>query len=229
MGSPDTEARRAADEGPRRRVTIARPFYVGAGPVTQEEYEAVTGFNPAHYRAGHGGGPRHPVEQVSWGDAVAFCRRLSALAAEQEARRGYRLPTEAEWEYACRAGTDTPFWCGVSLGGEQANFDGSRPFGGAPSHPPRGKTTEVGSYGANAWGLSDVHGNVWEWCADWYDEHFYRAGPAADPPGPARGDRRVVRGGSWNNSGHLCRSARRHKYAPDFCADTIGFRVVLAV
>jgi formylglycine-generating enzyme required for sulfatase activity len=229
MGSPDTEAERAADEGPAHKVAIPRPFYLGAFPVTQREYERVMGVNPAHFRDGHGGGPDHPVEGVSWGDAVAFCRRLSALPAEREAKRTYRLPTEAEWEHACRAGTATPFSCGPSLSGAQANFDAGRPYGGAAPQPLRGKTTAVGSYGPNPWGLGDMHGNVWEWCADWYAERYYRLAPEADPQGPPQGDRRVVRGGAWNNSGHLGRSARRNKYAPDFRTDTIGFRVVLEV
>jgi formylglycine-generating enzyme required for sulfatase activity len=223
MGSPESEAERGDDEGPCRRVTIARPFYMGVFPVTQAEYEKVMGGNPAQFRKGAGGGPSHPVEQVSWDDAVEFCRRLSALAAEKEWTRAYRLPTEAEWEYACRGGKSTPFAFGDSLSGEQANFDGSRPYGAVRPKPPAGKTTKAGAYPPNAWGLCDMHGNVWEWCQDWYAESYRHAG------GPARGDRRVLRGGWWNNSGHLCRSARRNKYAPDFTNENIGFRVVLAV
>jgi formylglycine-generating enzyme required for sulfatase activity/serine/threonine protein kinase len=229
MGSPESEAERGTDEGPRHQVTLSRPLYVGVFPVTQAEYENVTGTNPAQFRKGAGGGPRHPVEQVSWDEAVAFCRRLSELPAEKAAKRVYRLPTEAEWEYACRAGTTTAFSCGESLSGEQANFDSTRPAGAAKRKPAAEKTTKVGAYRANAWGLCDMHGNVWEWCADRYGEDHYREVAEADPTGPARGGTRVLRGGSWNSSGHMCRGARRHKYAPNFKGDTIGFRVVLVV
>jgi len=229
MGSPESELDRGAEEGPRHRVTIARPFYLGVFPVTQAEYEKVMGHNPAQFKKGAGGGPAHPVEQVSWDDAVEFCRRLSSSPAEKEAKRGYRLPTEAEWEYACRAGTTTPFSFGGSLSGEQATFDGTRPYATPKRTAPAEKTTKVGTYPANAWGLCDTHGNVWEWYADWYDEDYSAESPENDPKGPPGGDKRVLRGGSWNNSGHLCRSARRNKYAPDFSNDNLGFRVVLVV
>jgi formylglycine-generating enzyme required for sulfatase activity len=226
MGSPDGETQRCPDEA-QHRVTITRPFYVGVHPVTQREYEAVMRTNPSHFTASCGGGPNHPVEQVSWLDAVEFCRKLSALTAEKAADRTYALPTEAEWEYACRAGTTRPFCCGDALSSEQANFDGNHPFGGAKRGGHLQRTSAVGSYGANAWGLHDMHGNVWEWCLDWYDENWFVLGPANDPQGPLTGDHRVLRGGCWNNSGHLCRSARRNKYAASFRNDTIGFRVVV--
>jgi formylglycine-generating enzyme required for sulfatase activity len=228
MGSPESEADRREEE-PRHRVRLTRPFYLGVFPVTQAEYEQVMGSNPAQFRKGAGGGPRNPVEQVSWDDAVAFCRRLSALPREKEANGTYRLPTEAEWEYACRAGTTTAFSFGDILSGEQANFDSARPYGTTKKKPPLEKTSKVGSYPANAWGLCDVHGNVWEWCGDWHQEDYYRESPESDPRGPTHGSRRVLRGGSWNNSGHMCRSAHRHKYAPSFKNEHIGFRVVLAV
>jgi formylglycine-generating enzyme required for sulfatase activity len=229
MGSPDAEPGRGADEGPQHPVHISRPFYIGIYPVTQREYEAAMGRNPAHFSRANGGGPAHPVEQVSWEDAVAFCRRLAGLAAEKRAGRSYRLPTEAEWEYACRAGTTTPFWNGDALSSEHATFDGSHPYGKAERGPYLQKTTKVGCYAANPWGLFDAHGNVWEWCADRYDERYYERSPEADPQGPSRGDRHLVRGGSWNNSGHLCRSARRNKHAADFRSEHLGFRVVLDV
>jgi formylglycine-generating enzyme required for sulfatase activity len=227
MGSPEDEAQRAGDEGPQHRVTITRPIYLGVYPVTQREYEAVMGRNPAEFGKANGGGPDHPVEQASWEDAIEFCRRLSALAAEKQAGRVYRLPTEAEWEYACRAGTATPFPFGAAASSEQANFDGNHPYGKAGRGPHRQRTSKAGAYPANAWGLCDLHGNVWEWCADWYADDYYGASPANDPAGPRAGRQRVLRGGSWNNSGHLCRSARRNKYAPDFRGETIGFRVAL--
>jgi formylglycine-generating enzyme required for sulfatase activity len=227
MGSPDGEDQRADDEGPQRRVRMTRPFYLGAYPVTQRQYEEVMGDNPSQFGRSNGGGADHPVEQVSWHDAVLFCRRLSARPAERKAARAYRLPTEAEWEYACRAGTQTASAFGDALSGEQANFDGNHPYGRAGRGPHRRRTSKAGAYSPNAWGLYDMHGNVWEWCDDWYAEGHYAAGPQSNPPGPPSGSQRVLRGGSWNNSGHLCRSARRNKYAPDFRGDTIGFRVAV--
>jgi formylglycine-generating enzyme required for sulfatase activity len=211
MGSPAGEAQRCDDEGLPRLVRIERPFYLGIHPVTQKEHEAVLKSNPAYFHKAHGGGLDHPVEQVSWDDAQTFCQRLSALSAEKLVGRVYRLPTEAEWECACRAWTETPFHCGASLSSTQANFDGTKPYGEGAPGPFRQRTTRVGSFAPNVWGLYDLHGNVWEWCADWY----------------APGQSRALRGGSWNNSGHLCRSARRQKYPPSFRADNVGFRVVL--
>jgi formylglycine-generating enzyme required for sulfatase activity len=213
MGCPLDEPERCDDELAQKQVRIERPFYLGIYPVTQKEYQAVMQSNPAYFQKAHGGGPEHPVEQVSWEDATAFCRKLSSLAAEKKAGRVYRLPSEAEWEYACRAGTFTPVSLGESLSSREANFDGTRPYGGAAVGPFLKRTTRVGSYPANAWGLYDMHGNVWEWCSDWY----------------TTGQHRALRGGSWNNSGHLCRSSRRQKYAPDFRADNVGFRVAMEV
>jgi formylglycine-generating enzyme required for sulfatase activity len=211
MGSPPDEAMRGDDET-LTTVTIARPFYLSVFPVTQRAYEAVMRGTPAHFHRKNGGGPDHPVEQVSWDDAVVFCRKLSA-AKEEKAGRVYRLPTEAEWEYACRAGTATPFAFGEALSSSQANFDGTRPYGAAPAGKFRQATTAVGTFPANGWNLFDMHGNVWEWCSDWYTP----------------GSQRALRGGSWNNSGHLCRSARRQKYPPDFKGDNVGFRAALDV
>jgi formylglycine-generating enzyme required for sulfatase activity len=213
MGSPPDEAMRRSDEGPVRSVYIEQPFYLGAFPVTQKEYDAVMRSKPAHFQRKSGGGPEHPVEQVTWEEAVEFCRKLTARAEEKRAGRVYRLPSEAEWEYACRAGTTTTFAFGAALSSDQANFDGSHPYGSAEAGPFLQATTKVGSYEPNAWGLYDMHGNVWEWCADWY----------------ALNKERALRGGSWNNSGHLCRAARRQKYAPDYRGDNVGFRVAVEV
>src|SRR5262249_4711820 len=153
------------------------------------EYEKVVGKFPNRpiFKADRGGGPDHPMENVLWAEAVEFCKRLSALAEEKRAARRYRLPTEAEWEYACRAGTTTPFHFGDSLSAKQANFNGNFPYGDAGKGPYLRQTAKVGSYLPNAWGLYDMHGNVAEWCADWYDPAYYKHSPREDPRGPAKG------------------------------------------
>jgi formylglycine-generating enzyme required for sulfatase activity/tetratricopeptide (TPR) repeat protein/serine/threonine protein kinase len=228
MGSPDSEEGRGGDEGPQHEVEITRPFYLGVHPVTQKQYKRVVGGNPSHFTSRNGGGAGHPVEQVSWEEAVEFCRRLSALPEEQAAGRTYRLPTEAEWEYACRGGatSSTPFSSGGSLSSTQANFDGSHPYGGTAAGPHLQRTTPVGSYGPNAFGLYDMHGNVWEWCADWYDENYYSHSPRQDPQGPQQGESRVIRGGSCYDDGCDCRSAARDGAEPGYRGGHVGFRVV---
>jgi formylglycine-generating enzyme required for sulfatase activity len=222
MGSPVDEEDRHADEGPQRRVTISQPFYLATTPVTQRQYEAITGKNPARFHRKEGGSPDHPVEQVSWADAIAFCKKLPAHAPGLPGAWTFRLPTEAEWEYACRAGTTATFWCGADLDLKTACHDARA--GSAPLH-----TARVGTHTPSPWGLFDMHGNVWEWCIDWYDEGEYALAPATDPTGPTHGTKRVVRGGSWNNTAAQCRSARRYAYPPTFTNDNLGFRVVLAL
>jgi formylglycine-generating enzyme required for sulfatase activity len=156
--------------------------------------------------------------------------RDTVLAAAARSRRVpiavVRLPTEAEWEYACRAGTTTPFHYGESLGSDQANFNGHFPYGGAAEGTYREKTTSVGSFAANAWGLHDMHGNVYEWCADWYDEGYYANSPRENPTGPRNGSSRVVRGGGWYVNGFYCRFGKRRGFAPTYRHIGIGFRVV---
>ena len=225
MGSPANEAHRSADEE-QHQVEITRPFYLGIHPVTQEQYEKVMGKNPSHFTKGKGGGSSHPVEQVSWEEAVEFCRRLSEKPEEKRLGRMYRLPAEAEWEYACRGGATSsqPFHFGDSLSSAQANFDGHHPYGGDSKRQYLKRTTAVGSYTANAFGLFDMHGNVWEWCADWYGA--YASQSLKDPTGPTTGQRRVLRGGSWLNHGHRCRSAHRINHGPGLRFNLIGFRVV---
>jgi formylglycine-generating enzyme required for sulfatase activity len=233
-GSPREEAARKQDEGPVREVQITRPFYLGVTEVTQEHYQKVMGSNPSFFSATGGGRERvkgmntskFPVECVSWQDAVRFCRTLSALPREKLAGRVYRLPSEAEWEYACRAGTTTPFHVGNSLSSLQANFNGRSPYGGAEVGPNLARTTAVGSYKPNAWGLYDMHGNVFELCGDWFDTASYKGGPARDPRGPAKGEYRVVRGGSWINIGLNCRAADRNCVAASSRLNFVGFRVV---
>ena len=178
-----------------------------------------------------GGNPDHPVEKVSWNDAAEFCKSLSALPAEEEAGRSYRLPTEAEWEFACRAGTTTPFHFGkmasASASSKDANFDGNHPYGGAAKGPYLKRTSKVGSYEPNSWGLYDMHGNVREWCADWFAEDYFRKRENNDPQGPPTGDLRVLRGGSWGGKGKNCRTAYREGASPTNRNNSgFGFRVV---
>ncbi|MGB2820171.1 MAG: formylglycine-generating enzyme family protein, partial [Phycisphaerae bacterium] len=196
MGSPETEAGRRDHEGPQHWVKISKPFYVGVTEVTQAQYEAIMETNPSKFK-----GAEKPVEQVSWNDAVEFCKRLSA-----KTRRRARLPTEAEWEYACRAGTRTRFSFGDSDGelGDYAWYLGNSDK----------QTHEVGKKKPNAWGLYDMHGNVWEWCADWYEDSYYRSSPRTDPQGPSSGKCPVLRGGSWCDNPPDCRSAYRLGIAP---------------
>jgi formylglycine-generating enzyme required for sulfatase activity len=227
MGSPSFELERQPCEGPQHAVEVTRPFYLGVYPVTQRQYEAVMGRNPARFHADNGGSPDHPVERVSWGEAVEFCRRLSERS--EVARWGgvYRLPTEAEWEYACRAGTASVFHCGDALSSREANFNGHYPYGRSAGGTYLERTSAVGSYAPNAWGLYDLHGNVWEWCADWFGEGSYADSPEEDPQGPPSGEKRVLRGGAWYFYGWFCRAACRYRRRPDERLDSAGFRVVL--
>ena len=211
MGSPDSEEGRAGDEGPQHEVTISQPFYMAATEVTQEQYEAVMGTNPSHFK-----GATNPVETVTWNDATEFCRRLSEKTA-----KAVRLPTEAEWEYACQAGSKTRFCSGDSDDdlAECAWYAGNS----------GGKTNPVGRKKPNAWGLYDMHGNVWEWCADWYGA--YSSGAVTDPQGAASGGPRVLRGGSWDNEAGNCRAAFRYRYFPNvpYYFHSLGIRVVAPV
>jgi formylglycine-generating enzyme required for sulfatase activity len=233
MGSPATEPERDADEE-QHEVVISRPFYLGAYEVTQGQYQKVNGKNPAQFPAGGAS----PVEQVAWSAAVNFCQKLSSLPDEKKAGRVYRLPTEAEWEYACRAGTSTPFAFGADLGSTQANFNGNYPYGVAAVGPYLKKPTKVGSYAPNAWGLYDMHGNVAEWCSDWYDPEYYKRSPRENPTGPEKGVQstgfgtdfyRVLRGGCWLDEGRGCRSAYRFRLQSTEPYQLVGFRVVCVI
>ena len=237
MGSPETEAERETKEL-LHEVSISKPFYMGAYEVTQAEWQKVTGkASQALFDAKNGGGPDHPVENVKWYDMVDWCNRLSALPAEKKAGRTYRLPTESEWEYACRAGTTTPFHYGKSLASTESNFNGTFPYGDAAKGPYLRRTEKVGSHTPNAWGLYDMHGNVAEWCSDWYDPDYYRDSPKADPKGPPKGVLptdykdfyRVARGGCWLDEARACRSAYRFRAMPHDAYQLIGFRVVCEV
>jgi formylglycine-generating enzyme required for sulfatase activity len=235
MGSPKSEAERGEDEA-QHEVEISRPYHMGAFLVTQEEYAKVMGKNGSWFSRNGSSRQkvqgmdtgRFPVDNVSWRDAQQFCERLSELDRKDGKARTYRLPTEAEWEYAGReAGkASTPFHFGASLGSAQANFDGRFPYGGADRGPYLARPCPVGSYRPNALGLYDVHGNLWQWCRDWYGKDYYKTSPAKDPQGPERGTTRVLRGGCWCYNGRECRSAYRGNEAPSFQDGTIGFRVV---
>jgi formylglycine-generating enzyme required for sulfatase activity len=216
MGSPETEKERAGDEGPQHTVKITRPYYMGATEVTQGQWQAVMGTNPSNFK-----GDNLPVENVSWSDCHEFLKKLSAREGQT-----YRLPTEAEWEYACRAGTTAPFNTGETIGTDQANYDGNEVYVNGVKGEFRQKTTPAGKFNPNSWGLYDMHGNVWEWCEDWYDKDYYRNSPAADPTGPAQSTGRVLRGGSWSVAPKCCRSAFRFRYGPDFRYVDVGFRAV---
>lgn len=231
MGSSDADVAAAIKAGadatwvkneqPRHPVRIMEPLYVGIYPTIQREWQAVTNTNPSHFK-----GERRPVEQVSWNDVTAFARDLSQRADEKKLDRTYRLPSEAEWEYFCRAGTETPFWFGSVLNGKQANVDGNYPYGTSEKGPYLEQTSDVGKYAANPFGLFDVHGNVWEWCEDWYDASYYASSPEEDPAGPTSGEHRVLRGGSWNLNPGFTRSAFRRRGSPDYRSDLTGFRAV---
>jgi formylglycine-generating enzyme required for sulfatase activity len=223
MGSPDTEAERESNEGPQHRVEL-QSLYLGQTPVTQAQWQAVANWpqvelklnpDPARFK-----GANRPVEQVSWKEVMEFCRRLS-----QRSKLVYTLPSEAQWEYACRAGTTTPFAFGDTLTPGLANYDGNYTYGSGPKGQYRQQTTEVGSFAGNAWGLQDMHGNVWEWCLDpWHDS--YRGALADGSAWTAGGGiSRLLRGGSWRNHPASCRSACRSGIHPGIRDGLIGFRV----
>jgi outer membrane protein assembly factor BamB len=234
MGSADIDPGRREDEQPRHAVRISNAFYMGVYEVTQGEFEAVMGTNPSAFSRAvmlkdspaELDCSRFPVDGITWHDAVEFCRRLSDSQAEKRAGRVYRLPTEAEWEYACRAGTTSVFHFGDTLSSSQANFNGNYPFGDAAQGPFLKRTTTVGSYKPNTFGLYDMHGNLHEWCADRFDRDYYRNSPSTDPQGPDKGTSRVIRGGDWYSDGRDCRSAFRYADIPDGTFYALGFRVV---
>jgi formylglycine-generating enzyme required for sulfatase activity len=252
MGSLDGEAFSQHIERPRHRVKISKAFWVSRYEITQGQYQQVMGNNRSDFSvAGQDSGrvqglntSRFPLEKVTWHDCIAFANKLNGLdrparqpyyrinngTVEMAGGDGYRLLTEAEWEYVARAGTTTAFPWGDSLSSEQANFDGTRPYGGTANGKSLGRTAPVGSYPANPWGLYDTVGNVWEWVWDRYagDYKQFASEVAADPQGPAQGVDRVLRGGSWHNSGWVCRPAARFGSNPDDRkVDGAGFRLAL--
>jgi formylglycine-generating enzyme required for sulfatase activity len=225
MGSPKSELGRAKDEGPQHTVTL-QPFFMGKFPVTQAQWQAVASLpkvnidldpDPSEFK-----GANRPVEQVTWYEAVEFCARLSKATG-----REYRLPSEAEWEYACRAGTTTPFFFGETISPELANYDGNYTYASGSKGIYREQTTEVGRFPANAFGLYDMHGNVWEWCADHWHENY----DGAPTDGSVwlnenENNSPLLRGGSWYHLPERCRSAYRFTPVPVDHDDPYGFRVV---
>ena len=197
------------EEKPAHGVTLTKPFYLGKFTVTQEQYQAVMGSNPSNFK-----GKDNPVEQVSWEDAQEFLKKLS-----EKTKQDVRLPTEAEWEYSCRAGTTTTYHSGDT----EADLARVAWYGGNSK-----KTTHpVGQKDPNKFGLCDMHGNVWQWCQDWFGEDYYGKSEAENPAGPAQGTSRLLRGGSWIYFPMGCRSAFRFGYYPDIRYSYIGFRIVL--
>jgi formylglycine-generating enzyme required for sulfatase activity len=216
MGSPVDEEGRDDVEGPQTTVTITKPFWLGKTEVTQSQWRAVMGNTPSSFK-----GDDLPVETVSWDDAVAFCEKLNEMKRDTVPDGyHYTLPTEAQWEYACRAGTTTRFSYGNDTGYSQL---GSYAWNKANSS---GKTHPVAEKLPNGLGLYDMHGNVWEWCLDWYGD--YQGGSITDPQGPQSGPDRVYRGGCWRDSARLCRSANRNWNWPDLTYFGLGFRVALS-
>jgi formylglycine-generating enzyme required for sulfatase activity len=240
MGSPPDEPGRFDNE--RQHTVTISPFYLGSHEVTQKEWQDLMGksLRQTAEENGwdlYGEGDNYPVYYVSWNDAVEYCNALSLRNGLEPAyssrgkrviwnksANGYRLPTEAEWEYACRAGTATPFSTGKNITAAQANYDGEHPYNNNPRGRFRETAVEVESFPPNPWGLYDMHGNVCEWCWDWYEDS-YSDWPQTDPQGASSGSARVFRGGSWINYGRYLRSSYRNRNYPVFQDRRVGFRL----
>ncbi len=217
MGHPGEYA--VDSEKPRHRVRITKPFHLGKYLVTQEQWEAVTGDNPSRFKA-----PKNPVERVSWDDCQQFLQKLNERFRPHpspfpQGEGEFRLPTEAQWEYACRAGSTTSYY----FGNDQSAL---RDYAWYEWNSDR-KTHAVGEKKPNAWGLYDIQGNVWEWCQDWYDDGYYAKSPTDDPTGPETGSDHVDRGNSWGSPAGLCDLATRQHEEPGFRGDRLGLRVAL--
>lgn len=216
MGSPFNELERLDGEGPQHEVTVPT-FYLGKYQVTQAQWVAIMGANPSNFK-----GANRPVELVSWNEAVEFCQKLS-----QKSGKDYRLPSEAEWEYACRAETETPFHFGETITSKLANYKSTYTYGSGPKGEYRRQTTDVGSFPPNAFGLYDMSGNVWEWCQD--NGHYnYEGAPTDGRAWTNNNDSRILRGGSWIEPPSSCRSACRVRDTPGGRSDGIGFRLALS-
>jgi formylglycine-generating enzyme required for sulfatase activity len=217
QNAPPWYGERVPAEAPKHRVKITKAFYLGVCEVTQEQYLRLMGSNPSKFQ----GNLNRPVEQVDWPNAVEFCRKLSELPPEKAAGAVYRLPTEAEWEYACRAGTTTRY----SFGDNVAMLDRYAWW----SANSGGSTQAVAQLLPNAFGLFDMHGSLWEWCADWYDASYYSTSPTNDPLGPASGEFRILRGGFRTDDPARLRAAYRYGHHPDRRNNAYGFRVAMTL
>ncbi|MFN6564068.1 MAG: SUMF1/EgtB/PvdO family nonheme iron enzyme [Nostoc sp. ChiSLP01] len=216
MGSPEGEKGRDSDESPQHEVKVPG-FFMGKYEVTQAQYQAIMGTNPSRFK-----GENRPVEQVSWDNAVEFCQKLS-----QKTGGTYRLPSEAEWEYACRAGTTTPFYFGETITTDLVNYHGNYPYGSAPKGEYREETTDVGKFPPNSFGLYDMHGNIWEWCLDVYNDNYQGAPKDGSTWLTGKNNRiKLLRGGSWYGHAGNCRSADRNLYVRAYRDINVGFRVV---
>ena len=221
MGSAASEIGRNDDET-LHDVTISKPFYIGQYEVTQQEWRAVMSTSPATFKDC---GARCPVESVTFEEIQQFIEKLNARRPASGPSLRYRLPTEAEWEYACRAGTTGPFSTGENLTTTQANYNGKFPYASAAAGDYKQKPAPVGSFPLNPWGIADMHGNVWEWTADWYGPYRDSSVDGIDPHGPASGDKRVIRGGSWYFDANSARCGLRYTHAPKDKGFSLGFRL----
>ncbi|MEH2059135.1 MAG: SUMF1/EgtB/PvdO family nonheme iron enzyme [Nostoc sp.] len=216
MGSPEEEAERYEYESPLHQVTVPK-FFMGKYAVTQAQYQAIMGSNPSKFK-----GEKRPVEKVSWDEAVEFCKKLS-----QKTEHTYRLPTEAEWEYACRAGTTTPFYFGETITTDLVNYNGNSPYGSAPKGEYREQTTDIGKFPPNCFGLYDMHGNIFEWCLDVYNSNYQDAPKDSSAwLSGLNNEIKLLRGGSWFIDARYCRSVIRNSHARVIRHSSIGFRVV---
>ncbi|MBE9218608.1 bifunctional serine/threonine-protein kinase/formylglycine-generating enzyme family protein [Dolichospermum flos-aquae] len=217
MGSPENEAGRTNSEGPRHQVAV-KSFFIAKYPLTQAQYQSIIGNNPAHFK-----GDNRPVERVSWDDAVAFCQKLS-----ENTGKNYKLPSETQWEYACRAGTTTPFYFGQSITPNLVNYDGNYSYAAAQKGEYRQQTTDVGTFPPNAFGLYDMHGNVWEWCEDDWEENYINAPINGDALINPVGEYKVLRGGAWLYFAGCCRCSMRNQGLYNARHHYYGFRVLLS-
>ncbi len=218
MGSPEDERQRNAERETQHEVTLTRGYWLADTACTQALWQAVMGDNPSEFKDDPAN-PANPVERVSWDDVQTFLDRLNELVPGLVAD----LPSEAQWENACRAGTTTPFSFGDNITPAQVNYNGEFPYADGKKGQFRERTVPVKSLPPNPWGLYEMHGNVWEWCADWFGN--YPQGPQIDPSGPPEGVGRVLRGGSWFSFGRYCRAADRGRRVPGYRDDSIGFRL----
>ncbi|WP_242055306.1 formylglycine-generating enzyme family protein [Nostoc flagelliforme] len=228
MGSPESEPERRDSEGPQHTVTV-QPFFMSKFPVTQSQWAVVAALEKVNIDLENlqpskftNANLNLPVEDVSWNDAIEFCARLS-----HKTEKIYRLPSEAEWEYACRARTTTPFYFGETITTDLANYNGNYTYGAGTKGEYREQTIDVGKFLPNSFGLFNMHGNIWEWCQDAWHEN-YNGAPADGSPWMSRNDKRLLRGGSWRNDPGYCRSAVRSSYKRDSRSNLVGFRVVVA-